>query len=142
MLLEDLNNKKAILIHEIKAFSGSHNQIGNFLYPDFAIDLTLHTATMADTPNVPLPLNPKEQPILDNLFAIRTELTLLKQDRSSYVKSSDVIPLYESTIKQVELLSDIRGTQQEGENRGKQCSSRVPVSVSESLSYSQQLIEY
>lgn len=74
---------------------------------------------MADTPSIPLPLDPKEQPILDSLLAIRTELTLLKQDRSSYVKSSDVIPLYEKTVAQVTLLNEIRAQHPEEENRGK-----------------------
>lgn len=63
---------------------------------------------MADTPNLPLPLDSREQPILDSLMRIRDELTLLKQDRTTYVKSSDVITLYERVVDQVKLLNEIR----------------------------------
>jgi hypothetical protein len=79
---------------------------------------------MADTPSIPLPLNPKEQPILENLQRIRDELTLLKQDRTTYVKSADVIVLYDKVVEQVKLLNDIRAEKPEQENRGRsfQCS--------------------
>ena len=72
-----------------------------------------------DTPNLPLPLDAREQPILDALMRIRDELTLLKLDRSSYVKSSDVIPLYDRVVDQVKLLNEIRTTEKpEKENQG------------------------
>jgi hypothetical protein len=74
---------------------------------------------MADTPSIPLPLNPKEQPILENLQRIRDELTLLKQDRTTYVKSADVIVLYDKVVDQVKLLNDIRAENPEKENRGR-----------------------
>ena len=73
---------------------------------------------MADTPTIPLPLDPREQPILDNLLAIRDELTLLKQDKSTYVKSSDVIALYDKVVDQVRLLNEIRTDKSQEENRG------------------------
>lgn len=63
---------------------------------------------MADTPTFPPPLDPREQPILDSLMRIRDQLILLKQDRSTYVKSSDVLPLYEKVGDQVRLLNAIR----------------------------------
>lgn len=73
---------------------------------------------MTDSPAVRIPLDPKEQPILDSLLAIRTKLELLKQDRSTYVKSQDVIELYDQVIAQVELLNQIRTTKRLEQNRG------------------------
>lgn len=61
-----------------------------------------------DTPNLPMPLDAREQPILEALHRIRDELTLLKQDRSTYVKSSHVLPLYDRVVAQVQLLNEIR----------------------------------
>jgi hypothetical protein len=72
---------------------------------------------MADTPNYPAPLDRREQPILENLERIRVELTLLKQDRSTYVKSSDVMVLYEKVVEQVQLLNEIRADKPTEENR-------------------------
>ncbi|KAF2801111.1 hypothetical protein K505DRAFT_291227 [Melanomma pulvis-pyrius CBS 109.77] len=65
---------------------------------------------MADSPAVRIPLDPEEQPILDKLLAVRTKLELLKQDRSTYVKSQDVVDLYDEVIEQVEPLNVIRAT--------------------------------
>jgi hypothetical protein len=73
---------------------------------------------MTDTPSTPLPLDPREQPILDRLLEIRDELTLLKRDRSTYVKSSDVMPLYEKCVDQVKALNDIRADKPQEQNRG------------------------
>jgi hypothetical protein len=64
-----------------------------------------------DSPAVPVPLDPSEQPILDRLLHIRDTLVLLKQDKSSYIKSRDVIPLYEDVIVQVEALNNVRKDQ-------------------------------
>ncbi|KUJ12137.1 uncharacterized protein LY89DRAFT_624592 [Mollisia scopiformis] len=72
---------------------------------------------MADTPTLPLPLDPREQPILDSLLRIRDELTLLKQDRSTYVKSSDVMALYDRTVDQVRDLNEIRTDKPQEDNR-------------------------
>ncbi|KAE8452988.1 hypothetical protein EG329_012175 [Mollisiaceae sp. DMI_Dod_QoI] len=72
---------------------------------------------MADTPTIPLPLDPREQPILDSLMRIRDELTLLKQDRSTYVKSSDVMALYDRTVDQVKHLYEIRTDKLQEDNR-------------------------
>jgi hypothetical protein len=74
---------------------------------------------MADTPSYPIPLDKREQPILENLERIRDELTLLKQDRSSYVKSSDVMVLYDKVVEQVKQLNEIRADKPKEENRRK-----------------------
>ena len=63
---------------------------------------------MTDSPAVRAPLDPKEQPILDNVLFIRDKLSLLKQDRTTYIKSQDVITLYNDVIEQVHLLNHIR----------------------------------
>lgn len=73
---------------------------------------------MADTPNLPLPLDEREHPILVSLNRIRDELTLLKQDRTTYVKSSDVMPLYERVVDQVRLLNEIRAEKPDEQNQG------------------------
>ncbi|PQE03714.1 hypothetical protein CJF30_00006428 [Rutstroemia sp. NJR-2017a BBW] len=72
---------------------------------------------MTDTPSHPLPLDPREQSILDNLQAIRDELTLLKSDRTSYVKAADVLALYDRTVEQVKLLTEIRADKPDEQNR-------------------------
>ncbi|KAI4282974.1 MAG: hypothetical protein L6R38_002541 [Xanthoria sp. 2 TBL-2021] len=63
---------------------------------------------MTDSPSFPIALDPKEQHILDRLLATRDKLSLLKQDRSTYIKSHDVLDLYEQVIEQVHLLNIIR----------------------------------
>lgn len=73
---------------------------------------------MTDTPTAHLPIDSREQPVLDQLLAIRASLTLLKQDRSTYVKSSDVIPLYDKLIEQVQILNELRSGHPREENRG------------------------
>ena len=55
---------------------------------------------MADSPLLSAPLTTQEKPILDKLLQIRDKLLLLKQDKSTYVKSADVLPLYEQVIDQ------------------------------------------
>lgn len=63
---------------------------------------------MTDSPAVQAPLDPKEQPILDRLLHLRDELSLLKQDKSTYIKSHDVIAIYDQVIVQVHSLNVIR----------------------------------
>lgn len=63
---------------------------------------------MTDSPAVQIPLDPKEQPILDHILNIRDELSLLKRDKSTYIKSHDVLALYQQVIEQVHLLNVIR----------------------------------
>ena len=80
---------------------------------------------MTDSPAPRIPLDPKEQPILDKLLAVRTNLELLKQDRSTYVKSQDVISLYDQVIEQVEILNQIRTTKRLEQNRGGCCAASL-----------------
>jgi hypothetical protein len=61
-----------------------------------------------ETPAVPLPQDARERAILDHLVIIRDKLLLLKQDRTTYIRSQDVIPLYEETIEQVKELQIVR----------------------------------
>lgn len=74
---------------------------------------------MSDSPMIQVPLDPKEQPILDSVLAIRDSLSLLKQDRSSYIKSRDVTELYDKVIEQVHLLNMIRADKKAEQNRGR-----------------------
>lgn len=76
---------------------------------------------MTDSPLPRIPLDPKEQPILDKLQSIRTGLELLKRDRSTYVKSQDVLKLYDQVIEQVIVLNEIRVTKRLEQNKGRSC---------------------
>ncbi|OHE90869.1 hypothetical protein CORC01_13846 [Colletotrichum orchidophilum] len=70
-----------------------------------------------DTPTCPPPRDDREKEILDKLVAIRDRLLLLKQDRTTYIRSQDVLPLYEETIEQVRLLNEARPSGRREENR-------------------------
>jgi len=72
---------------------------------------------MTDSPLPRIPLDPKEQPILDSLLSIRTQLELLKRDRSTYVRSQDVLQLYDQVIEQVQVLNEIRVTKRLEQNK-------------------------
>ena len=63
---------------------------------------------MTDSPALQIPLDPKEQPILDRVLGLRDELSLLKQDKSTYIKSQDVIAIYDKVIEQVHSLNTLR----------------------------------
>lgn len=63
---------------------------------------------MAGSPGIDTPLDPQEQPILESILRIRANLQLLKEDKSTYVKSQDVLALYDRVIEQVSLLNAIR----------------------------------
>lgn len=63
---------------------------------------------MTDSPAAQVPLNPQEQPILDCILGLRDQLLLLKEDKSTYIKSQDVLRLYEEVVEQVHLLNLIR----------------------------------
>lgn len=71
------------------------------------LDLHQHI-NMTDSPAVQAPLDPREAPILDRVLALRDRLLLLKQDKSTYVKSHDVLALYAEVIEQVHQLNEIR----------------------------------
>ncbi|CAI7652403.1 unnamed protein product [Penicillium bialowiezense] len=61
-----------------------------------------------ESPAIPVPLDPREQPILERLLRTRDALLLIKQDKSSYIKSRDVLPHYEEVIAEVEKLNSAR----------------------------------
>ena len=63
---------------------------------------------MTDSPALQIPLDPKEQPILDSVLKLRNDLLLLKQDKSTYVKSQDVLSIYEQAVEQVHQLNTLR----------------------------------
>ncbi|KAJ5959725.1 uncharacterized protein N7479_006875 [Penicillium vulpinum] len=64
-----------------------------------------------ESPAISVPLDPREQPILESLLRTRDALLLIKQDKSSYIKSRDVLPLYEEVIAEVEKLNLVRKEQ-------------------------------
>lgn len=64
---------------------------------------------MTDSPGVQARLDPQEAPILDRVLSLRDKLSLLKQDKSTYIKSHDVLKLYNEVIEQVDMLNAIRG---------------------------------
>ncbi|KAK0652965.1 hypothetical protein B0T16DRAFT_490708 [Cercophora newfieldiana] len=71
-----------------------------------------------ETPAIPLPKDEGEREILDNLVAIRDHLLLLKRDRTKYIRTQDVMLLYEQVIDQVKKLNEIRkGAVTKAENR-------------------------
>ena len=72
---------------------------------------------MADSPITHAPVGPQEKPILEKLLIVRDKLLLLKQDKSTYVKSQDVIPLYDEIIEHVQSLNDVRGPDHLVQNR-------------------------
>ncbi|KAG0158827.1 hypothetical protein PDIDSM_6347 [Penicillium digitatum] len=64
-----------------------------------------------ESPAILVPLDPREQPILENLLRTRDALLLIKRDKSSYIKSRDILPLYEEVIAEVEKLNSVRKEQ-------------------------------
>jgi hypothetical protein len=55
-----------------------------------------------------MPVPSEELPILERLIVVRNRLTALKKDRKEYIKSADVLQLYDVCIKLVTKLNDIR----------------------------------
>ncbi|CAE6454008.1 unnamed protein product [Rhizoctonia solani] len=53
-------------------------------------------------------LQPEEITILEKVINIRNRLTALKQNRAEYIKSQDVLSIYQAVVKQVEKLNDLR----------------------------------
>jgi hypothetical protein len=49
-----------------------------------------------------------EQPVLEKLIQLRQRLQLLNKDRTKYIKSQDVLAIYDSLIEQVQKLNSIR----------------------------------
>lgn len=67
---------------------------------------------------VPMPRDSEEKEILEKLTNIRDRLLLLKQDRANYIRSQDVLVLYNETIEQVRRLNEFRKGKDKTENRG------------------------
>jgi hypothetical protein len=56
-----------------------------------------------------MPEVPKaEQPVLEKLIQLRQRLQLLNKDRTKYIKSEDVMALYDQLTEQMQKLNDIR----------------------------------
>ena len=49
-----------------------------------------------------------EQPVLEKLIQLRQRLQLFNKDRTKYIKSQDVLSVYENLIDQVQKLNNIR----------------------------------
>jgi len=74
---------------------------------------------MSDSPAFRSPCIPQEEPILEELLLIRDGLLLLKQDKTKYVKSQDVVHYYDQILEQVDALNKIRAhcDNRNGKNR-------------------------
>jgi hypothetical protein len=70
-----------------------------------------------DTPAIPMPKDERERQILDRLTVIRDNLLLLKRDRTKYIRTQDVMQLYDKLVDQVKELNEIRKGEHKGENR-------------------------
>ncbi|KAI0405987.1 hypothetical protein F4802DRAFT_606517 [Xylaria palmicola] len=70
-----------------------------------------------ETPKIPAPQDEGEKRVLEKLVAIQDQLLLRKLDRTTYVRSQDVIGLYDETIHEVKHLNDIRSGKSVEENR-------------------------
>lgn len=88
-------------------------------FPDAAASHAIEVR-MTDTLAAQAPLDPREQPIFDRILGVWDSLSLLKQDRSTYIKSHDVLNLHEELVEQVHLLNVIREEQDKPleQNRG------------------------
>ncbi|KAI0386607.1 hypothetical protein F5Y04DRAFT_67160 [Hypomontagnella monticulosa] len=70
-----------------------------------------------ETPKIPAPKDEGEREVLERLIAIRDQLQLRKLDRTTYVRTQDVMILYDQTIEQVKILNEIRDGKAVEENR-------------------------
>lgn len=70
-----------------------------------------------DTPKFPPPSNEGEQEILQNLELVLAQLQIRRADRANYVRSQDVMELYDQTIEQVRKLTELRQGKKVAENR-------------------------
>ena len=66
---------------------------------------------MTDSPALSAPLKENEQPILNALLSLRNELCMIKCDKSTYIRSDDVVALYQRVIEQVHALNEIRASE-------------------------------
>ena len=70
-----------------------------------------------DTPQIPMPKDARERDILEKLTVIRDQLLLLKMDRTKYIRTQDVMILYDKLIEQVKFLNEIRKAEDRTETR-------------------------
>ncbi|KAI1808101.1 hypothetical protein F4811DRAFT_549193 [Daldinia bambusicola] len=70
-----------------------------------------------ETPKIPAPKDEGEKEVLEKLIAIRDQLQLRKLDRTTYVRTQDVMILYDQTIEQVKILNEMRHEKSVEENR-------------------------
>ncbi|KAM7185833.1 Protein of unknown function (DUF2408) domain containing protein [Rhypophila sp. PSN 637] len=71
-----------------------------------------------ETPAFPPPKDGQEAEILARLTSIRDQLLLMKRDRTKYIRSQDVMLLYDQVVEQVRLVNEIRkGENDKAENR-------------------------
>lgn len=68
--------------------------------------------------------DPREKAILDEVLRLRHELKVLKLDKSTYVKSQDVIKIYEQVIKQTCALEEYRTSDPNVDKSGRGISPR------------------
>jgi hypothetical protein len=111
-------DKKYLTLHNLKPHSPASPS--HFTYRASKEITAYHFNTpniMTDSPLYRLPLDPQEQPVLERILNLRDSLSLLKQDRSTYVKSQDVLLLYNNLIDQVESLNRIRADKRNEQNR-------------------------
>ncbi|XAO27853.1 hypothetical protein I312_106716 [Cryptococcus bacillisporus CA1280] len=59
------------------------------------------------------PMVPEELPVLEALINIRNRLTALKKDTTRFIRAPDVMPIYNSVVKQITRLNAIRDEQQQ-----------------------------
>jgi hypothetical protein len=71
-----------------------------------------------DTPKIPAPRDEGEKRILAELVSLRDQLLLRKLDRTTYVRTQDVMGLYEKTLDQVRQLNELRRGHKREENQG------------------------
>ena len=71
-----------------------------------------------DTPKIPAPRDEGEKRILAELVSLRDQLLLRKLDRTTYVRTQDVMVLYEKTLDQVRQLNELRRGHMREENQG------------------------
>lgn len=50
-----------------------------------------------------------EKPVLQRLLGIRAKLSVVKRDRSSYLKLEDIMPIRLEIEEEMKALSDVRG---------------------------------
>lgn len=65
----------------------------------------------SDLTMVPVPQ--EELPVLEALINIRNRLTALKKDTTRFIRAPDVMPIYNSVVKQITRLNAIRDEQQQ-----------------------------